>query len=251
MKGVVTLNVGGKIFQTLRSTLENIPYFEKCFTTLVGKDENNNKEFFIDLDPKIFRHWLNSVRETDYEVPVKYALDVERMRCYFYASTLGKTFVDHEVRKKRSLWDNREKHYSTLLNLSLYDFPIDYDVTSGKSFKVEKIVIDEILLDSHAVTMDYDRSSTGLSLYYGDDYELEFFKMVRLFEESQMFNKRYVKVHPRTIECINGIIEKSETLHLKFSSSAVFTQNISTLIVMFTKHYKETEKETKYANETK
>lgn len=53
---IITLNVGGKIFQTCKSTLVKAEYFKSLFEGQ-WKDKETD-EFFIDDDPELFRHIL-------------------------------------------------------------------------------------------------------------------------------------------------------------------------------------------------
>ena len=58
---IVYLNVGGVVFQTLRSTLETSTFFEALLRT-----DPDRYEFFVDRDPTYFRHILNWLRGIRY-----------------------------------------------------------------------------------------------------------------------------------------------------------------------------------------
>jgi len=68
----VYLNVGGTIFMTYKDTLLKSEYFNK--ENIIDLLSNTSKKtpFFLDKDPKIFRHVLNYLRNNEYEYPKKY-----------------------------------------------------------------------------------------------------------------------------------------------------------------------------------
>jgi hypothetical protein len=85
MNGIVRINAGGKIFETLRSTLTNIDYFECLFGNeqkFKNVTENDQCDFFIDIDPKIFRHWLSMTRTDSHHVPRKIRQEVSDFDAY-------------------------------------------------------------------------------------------------------------------------------------------------------------------------
>jgi len=65
----VKLNVGGEIFNTLRTTLQKSSFL----TSLLGSALDENGMIFIDRDPQLFRHVLSGLRTgkifLDSEVP--------------------------------------------------------------------------------------------------------------------------------------------------------------------------------------
>ncbi len=60
----ITLNVGGKKCETLKSTLMKMPYFKTYFESW-----DHDQEIFLDLDFKIFTHVLNKMRDPNYFYP--------------------------------------------------------------------------------------------------------------------------------------------------------------------------------------
>lgn len=72
----IYLDVGGQIFETLKDKLIQCSYFEALFSFNEKSCNNNNnftkeKPYFIDRDPKIFRHILNLLRNPSYNFPQK------------------------------------------------------------------------------------------------------------------------------------------------------------------------------------
>jgi BTB/POZ domain len=68
----VYLNVGGQVFETTNDTLLKAPYFQGM-THLNGFiNGTKEKPYFIDRDPKLFRHVLNLLRNPKYEYPCKF-----------------------------------------------------------------------------------------------------------------------------------------------------------------------------------
>lgn len=59
---VVYLDVGGKKFKTTKTTLMMIPYFECMNRVNNGIRTTEDSPYFIDRDPKFFRHILNFAR---------------------------------------------------------------------------------------------------------------------------------------------------------------------------------------------
>ena len=60
MSSVIRLNVGGVVFETTRTTLEQ---YESFFKALVRSEASLDK-VFIDRDPTHFRHVLNFLRNS-------------------------------------------------------------------------------------------------------------------------------------------------------------------------------------------
>jgi len=79
---IVYLNVGGKKFETSLSTLKLLPYF-MGLVRFYGDDTWSTPEtpYFIDRDPKIFRHILNFLRNPEYKYPDKYIDELEFYGC--------------------------------------------------------------------------------------------------------------------------------------------------------------------------
>lgn len=63
------LNVGGTKCQTLKSTLDHVPYFQALFANWQKENKNFEEEVFLDLDYEIFKHGLNKLRDASYEFP--------------------------------------------------------------------------------------------------------------------------------------------------------------------------------------
>ena len=59
---IIKLNVGGKVFTTMKSTLKNSPWFVIFFSGKFKTEKINGGEYFIDRDPKIFHAVLNYLR---------------------------------------------------------------------------------------------------------------------------------------------------------------------------------------------
>jgi hypothetical protein len=71
----VSLNVGGTVFETTRSTLEKSGYFKALLTF---RDNNSdNGEIFIDRDPDHFKHVLSLLRDTRYNFPEELNYELE------------------------------------------------------------------------------------------------------------------------------------------------------------------------------
>lgn len=70
----VRINVGGEIFETFKSTIDRVPYFNTLFNSQFYEP---GKEIFVDRDPKIFRALLNHLRDRNNVFPKKYWQDLE------------------------------------------------------------------------------------------------------------------------------------------------------------------------------
>lgn len=73
----IYLNLSGTIFETTCETLKLCPYFQSLQhfeKDILGKKET---PYFIDRDPKIFRHILNLIRNPYYKFPEKYYSELE------------------------------------------------------------------------------------------------------------------------------------------------------------------------------
>lgn len=70
----IRINVGGKIFETLESTVNQVPYFNTLLNSQFFKPE---EEIFIDRDPKAFREILNYLRGISTYISKKHWRDLE------------------------------------------------------------------------------------------------------------------------------------------------------------------------------
>jgi hypothetical protein len=59
----ILLNIGGKLFDTTRATLENSKYFRELLDPKSSPHFESNGRIFIDRDGKHFRHILNYLRD--------------------------------------------------------------------------------------------------------------------------------------------------------------------------------------------
>ncbi len=84
----ITIDCAGTIFKTTKSTLDKIPLL----------DIPESGDIFIDYDPKIFGHFLNLLRDSDYNIPndmlknvysiaKKYEFDYHISELYTYYDT--------------------------------------------------------------------------------------------------------------------------------------------------------------------
>ncbi len=69
---IIYLNVGGTLFETTDTTLLNCRYFDAVKRLNGEITSSKEKPYFIDHDPKGFRHVLNLCRDPDYKFPEKY-----------------------------------------------------------------------------------------------------------------------------------------------------------------------------------
>ncbi len=74
---LVYLNVGGTKFETKQGTLAFSPYFQGIIHLNGSIKSSPDFPYFIDQDPKIFRHVLNLLRNPDYDYPIKYLNELE------------------------------------------------------------------------------------------------------------------------------------------------------------------------------
>lgn len=58
---IVSINVGGRVFQTRKSTLCALPYFE-----MLERRSNEFPPRFVDRSPRLFEHILNTIRNPEY-----------------------------------------------------------------------------------------------------------------------------------------------------------------------------------------
>lgn len=64
MEATITLNVGGKVFQTKKETLSRCKFFRDMLS-----DCDEQPTIFVDCDPDNFRHILEYLRFADYQIP--------------------------------------------------------------------------------------------------------------------------------------------------------------------------------------
>lgn len=70
MASAFYLDIGGKLFKTTKSTLNNIPYFSSYFDRWECEDNCQEKPLFIDQDGDDFEHILKWARNVGvYKIP--------------------------------------------------------------------------------------------------------------------------------------------------------------------------------------
>jgi hypothetical protein len=73
----ITVNVGGKIFQTSKRTLEQAEYFKNLFEMGENLRVPVNDTIFVDRDPDGFKYVLNFLRDVHYKVPYQYEYELK------------------------------------------------------------------------------------------------------------------------------------------------------------------------------
>lgn len=84
MDNNVYLNIGGKQFVTNIDTLTKCQYFNAIVNINGNINSSQEKPYFIDRDPKIFRHVLNLLRDSNYNFPEKYSSELDFYGLYPY-----------------------------------------------------------------------------------------------------------------------------------------------------------------------
>lgn len=64
-RNLIILDVGGKIMKTYKSTLDKVDFFKNYMARWTGTPDT----IFLDLDPDIFIHILNKLRDIKYDLP--------------------------------------------------------------------------------------------------------------------------------------------------------------------------------------
>lgn len=117
-------NVGGINFETTYSTIKNSFFLKKLVTSDFA--EKIHSEFFIDRDPKGFKHILNALRDPTYIVPSKYTPELEFYGIqYHHLSSEKKDDPLHSLEKPISSF----REPSSLFGLMLQDtckIPVHY-----------------------------------------------------------------------------------------------------------------------------
>jgi BTB/POZ domain/Hint-domain len=87
----IKLNVGGRLFETTKETLQNSEYFVSLLTRW-----NNDEEIkFIDRSGKVFEHVLLFLQEPSYNYPDKYLFELD-----FYGITYNTSSPDNLLSDK-------------------------------------------------------------------------------------------------------------------------------------------------------
>ena len=82
---IITIDVGGTLFKTTRTTLKQSPVFRSMFERWNGEtvdrkvDTGTNNLFmpFVDRDGDAFKHVLSYLRDSQYGFPVKYRYELD------------------------------------------------------------------------------------------------------------------------------------------------------------------------------
>ena len=92
---MIRLIVGDRTFTASTQTLNKADYFR----SLLLRWDPKESEMTLDDDPKLFRHFLNSLRYDGYEIPAKHQNNVYRL-LDFYGVKYNKTPVLYRFRNK-------------------------------------------------------------------------------------------------------------------------------------------------------
>ncbi len=106
MSQIVYLNVGGQIFETTEDTLLRSPYFSGIKNVNGSIKTSKEEPYFIDRDPKLFRHILNLLRNPKYEYPYKYYSELK-----FY-SLIEEQIKDNQEPICEINFDSFDKNYN-------------------------------------------------------------------------------------------------------------------------------------------
>ena len=89
----ITVNVGGQLFTTTKTTLFLSEYFVSMFNKS-WNGKNKNEVMFIDRSGRIFEHVLCLLRDPSYEYPVKYRSELD-----FYIINIDVVFKEDKLDK--------------------------------------------------------------------------------------------------------------------------------------------------------
>ena len=106
---VVTLNVGGRRFQTTNNTVTNSGS-EHLAVLLAQQDVRNNEELFVDCDPNVFEHVLYFMRRGKLSPPFLVKEDIAQMEELKYeADFLKYPALQQECTSRIQLWKQKPK----------------------------------------------------------------------------------------------------------------------------------------------
>jgi len=103
MQEIITLDVGGVLFKTTKTTLMKASYFSSQFERW-----DNNKPYFIDRDGEAFGHVLRFLRDTNYKVHSKYRSELD-----FYGVKYCKDDIEND-KEMRNIADVLYKIYDSI-----------------------------------------------------------------------------------------------------------------------------------------
>eukprot|EP01083_Nonionella_stella_P079642 218614_1 len=114
--GIITLNVGGRYFQTLAQTLKLYPrsYFGVWFSGTFRLTPEKDGTYFIDRNPEYFSMLLDYMRNNQTVLPDstdllrKYLLEAEFFRLEGLVSAIKKKLTDLENSKKHEMFRCRQ-----------------------------------------------------------------------------------------------------------------------------------------------
>lgn len=99
----VILDVRGKKIKTLKTTLMKSEWFQKYF-----ENWNNNDDIFIDVDSKLFNHFLNKLSDENYVLPDDpNVINLFKYYNCFLVVTDNEKYKDKEIELKQTNKDIR------------------------------------------------------------------------------------------------------------------------------------------------
>lgn len=116
----VTLNVGGKLFQTTQQTILKSKYFERIIN--FKKLENKVDEIiFVDDDPELFNHLLNYMRSPNYIFPAHHKVNLDRMMTTYQISRdIFSLFANNNIYGKAKFYLDSETAHKIPLNSTIF-----------------------------------------------------------------------------------------------------------------------------------
>lgn len=129
---IITLNVGGIIFETTTGTLFKATYFDSLLT----RWHPTTGAIFIDRSPHIFKHVLGLLRDSQYPYPSKYYFELD-----FYGIKYDKVDENNSEDKLiNSLNEKYDKIIELLKPICLYE---DCDVRCENSKYCDEHILKE------------------------------------------------------------------------------------------------------------
>lgn len=166
---IITVDVGGILVKTNRTTLEQLTYFQKLF-----EGDFKKTEIFLDVDYEIFRHVLNRIRLANYVYPQDQEDNINAMYRYLMSEPEPVTKIPEfrMLRESSNVFSNYNQ------NTSVYGTPPGNSIFVNIIMKFHTFSRLEILftyLNSRIVI-----NETELHNYFkpiGEEKRMAFFKM--------------------------------------------------------------------------
>ncbi|KAF2072806.1 hypothetical protein CYY_005880 [Polysphondylium violaceum] len=108
---IIKLNIGGVLFETTRTTLNQSPFFNKVFSGEIKVQKSEGNSYFIDRDGTHFNYVLAYLRDGSNEIPESIKNQVKKEMVYYQIGFLDSQIGNLDTFKIINDWIDSTKQF--------------------------------------------------------------------------------------------------------------------------------------------